>query len=227
MGFENLNYAYMKSPSCSAQQRTAANATKKRVMPNQVICTPRLNRLHPQQALTPLQHHSSCFLLLFFFFCVLAVTVSVHLSYHCCPFSASYLHTLVCTPLSFLYFFMSLPLSPLLFLLFYGPGRDSCKYPASSLHLHLSVPLWVGGGVSGHLEKWQQKKEEGERCKAQTRILCLLIFPVCLSVLSSRPPVWQREGWREGDVSLEPDIVCVCVSVFVVHFNGDSGLGLG
>lgn len=81
----------------------------------------------------------------------------------------SCLHTLVCAPLvlSLYFLFLFLLLCPTL--LFYGLGRDSCKYHTTPPpHQHWSLPLWLGGGVNSHSDhvQWQDlcslmREEEG------------------------------------------------------------------
>lgn len=127
---------YVESLSCSAQQRTAANATKKRVMPNQVT------HLFKQIHCTPhIKHRSSCFLLLFFLFLVPSVVVSARLSCHCCPLLL-HIYILLSVPLlSFL--FISLFLF-LLFLLFTAQGEILVSIVLPAPPLVTSSLGWVG-----------------------------------------------------------------------------------
>lgn len=108
---------------------------------------------HAQSGNSPhhvkLSHHWSIIAaaLSSFLFLVLSV-VSAHLSFPLLPFVASHLCTLVCACVVFFLHF-PFPLSPLLFLLFTAQGEILVS-TIPPLHLHLSLPLWVGGGVNGH-----------------------------------------------------------------------------
>lgn len=98
---------FVLSLSCSAQQRTAANATKKRVMPNQVASTHTPNKAS-DQLLPPAFISSSPSS-----YVCLSLSLRSLLSFCCFSFT----HSCLCSLLSFLF----IPLPPPLFLIpFFG-----------------------------------------------------------------------------------------------------------
>lgn len=103
----------IESSSCSAQQRTAANATKKRVMPNQVTAS----TLHSPIPHVKPPHHCSITAAAFsccFFYFLFFLSLSQHVSpCHCCPaLLCIYTHSCLCPscPSSLFPFPLSRPL---------------------------------------------------------------------------------------------------------------------